>query len=89
MEPILEELEPEKTFIVSTTETKLILHWYKGYFFVHKFGSRDPRYCVVTSLDGNDKYTSEDLDLQTEIQYIHPRLLRPVNAGRVTSITLR
>ncbi len=89
MDAILDELEPEKTFLVSTTETKLILHWYKGYFFVHKFGSRDPRYCVVTSIDGNKEYTPQDLDLHLEIEYMHPKLLRPVNAGRITSINVR
>ncbi len=89
MEPILEELEPEKTFFVDTTETKFIFHLYKGFFYVRKLASKDPRYCLITSLDGKTKYKVTDLDLNTEIEYMHPRLLRPVNAGQVTSIKIR
>ncbi len=89
MEPFLEELQPEKTYLVSTTELKLIVHWLQGQFYLRKLASKDPRYCRITGLSGKERYEQHDLDLGAEIEYIHPRLHRSVNAGKITSIIIR
>ena len=89
MEPIVETVNPKKSFLVGTTETQFIFHLVNDVFYVRKLASKDARYCLVTLLNQKKKYTEKDLDLNAEIEYMHPRLQKPVNGGKVTSIALR
>lgn len=91
MEPqlILETVNPRKSFLVETTETKFVFHLVGAAFYVRKLASKDPRYCLVTQLNQKKKYTEQDLDVGAEVEYMHPRLGRTVQGGAVTSIALR
>lgn len=91
MEPqlIVETVNPKKSFLVGTTETQFIFHLVNDVFYVRKLASKDMRYCLVTQLNQKKKYEEKDLDIGAEVEYMHPRLGRSVNGGKVTSITLR
>ena len=88
--PLLREsLDPEKTYFVETEESSFIFHITKGVFYVRRTTSKDPRYCLVTKINGKTKYKEQDLDLYAEIEYVHPKLKKEVSTGKVRSVALR
>jgi len=89
MEAFLESLDPEKTFLVDTEESSFVLHLSKGVFYVRRTTSKDPRYCLVTKINGKAKYKESDLDLYAEIEYMHPKLNQEVSGGRIKSVANR
>ena len=78
-ERILEEIEPERSFLIHTNETRFIVHFFDSKFYARK----------VSSLNGKKRYKVSDLDLGTEINFILPRLDREVTCGRVKRIAVR
>ena len=88
-ENILEDVEGEKSFLVQTSETRFLFHFLKGSFYVRKVTGKDPRYCLVKSVNGNKKYDVEDLDLGVGFVYFHPRLEKFVSGGTIRSISVR
>ncbi|HIH15123.1 MAG: hypothetical protein QT08_C0011G0019 [archaeon GW2011_AR17] len=85
----LESLDPEKTFFVETEDSSFVLHLTKGLFYVRRTTSKDPRYCLVTKINGKNKYKESDLDLYAELSYIHPKLNQEVLGGKIKSVALR
>lgn len=85
----LESLDPEKTYLVDTEDSSFIFHLTKGIFYARRTTSKDPRYCLVTKINGKEKYKEADLDLYVEISYIHPKLNYEVTSGKVKSVSLR
>lgn len=85
----LESLDPEKTFLVETEDSSFIFHLSKGIFYARRTTSKDPRYCLVTKINGKNKYKESDLDLYVEISYMHPKLNQEVLGGKVKSVSLR
>jgi len=88
-EQFLESLDPEKTFFVETEDSSFILHLAKGIFYARRTTSKDPRYCLVTKINGKKVYKEKDLDLHAEIAYMHPKLNQEVSGGKVRSVALR
>ncbi len=89
MAAFIESLDPEKTFLVDTEDSNFIFHLSKGIFYARRTTSKDPRYCLVTKINGKVKYKESDLDLYAEIEYMHPKLNREVSGGRVKSVANR
>jgi len=89
VEAHLESVDPEKTFLVETEDSSFVFHLTKGLFYARRTTSKDPRYCLVTKINGKVKYTEKDLDLYAEISYMHPKLNQEVLSGKVTSVALR
>ncbi len=89
MEAFLESIEPEKTFLVETEDSSFVFHLNKGIFYTRRTTSKDPRYCLVTKINGKNKYKESDLDLYAEISYMHPKLNQEVLSGKVKSVALR
>lgn len=85
----LESVDPEKTFLVDTEDSSFVFHWTKGIFYARRTTSRDPRYCLVTKINGKVKYKESDLDLYAEVSYMHPKLNQEVLSGKVKSVALR
>ncbi|MDP3728496.1 MAG: hypothetical protein Q8R18_03510 [bacterium] len=85
----LESLDPEKTFLVETEDSSFVFHLTKGIFYARRTTSKDPRYCLVTKINGKNKYKESDLDLYAEISYMHPKLNQEVLGGKVKSVALR
>ena len=88
-ERILEEIEPERSFLIHINETRFIVHFFDSKFYARKVLSKDHRFGLVTSLNGKKRYKVSDLDLGTEINFILPRLDREVTCGRVKRIAVR
>ncbi len=86
---LVEALDPEKTFLVETEENSFVFHLTKGIFYARRTTSKDPRYCLVTKINGKAKYKESDLDLYAEIEYIHPKLNQEVSGGKVRSVAIR
>jgi hypothetical protein len=89
MEAFKEALDSEKTFMIATEESEFVFHMVKGKFYIKRTASKDPRYCLVTKLNGKEKYSEKDLDLGVEIEYMHPRLNKEVSGGMIRSVALR
>lgn len=89
MELLLDSLDPEKTYMIETEENSFVLHLCKGVFYTKKEASKDPRYCLVTQMNGKKSYKEKDLELGTEFNYYHPKLNREVSSGVVKSIAIR
>ena len=85
----LESLDQEKTFLVETEDNSFVFHLTKGLFYARRTTSKDPRYCLVTKINGKAKYKESDLDLYAEIEYIHPKLNTEVSGGRIRSVAHR
>lgn len=88
-ELLLESLDPEKTYLIETEENSFLLHLFKGVFYTRKEASKDPRYCLITKLNGKKSYNVKDLELGTEFNYYHPKLNREVSSGIIKSIAIR
>ena len=88
-ELLLESLDPEKTYLIETEDNSFVLHLSKGVFYTKKEASKDPRYCLVTKINGKKTYKERDLELGSELEYYHPKLNREVSSGIVTSISIR
>lgn len=86
---LVEAVDPEKTYLVETEENSFVLHLTKGIFYARRTTSKDPRYCLVTKINGKAKYKESDLDLYAEIEYIHPKLNKEVSGGRIRSVAIR
>ena len=86
---LIEALDPEKTYLVETEDNSFILHLTKGLFYARRTTSKDPRYCLVTKINGKAKYKESDLDLYAEIEYMHPKLNQEVSGGKVKSVAIR
>ena len=85
----VESVDPEKTFMIATEENEFVFHLVKGMFYARRTTSKDPRYCLVTKLNGKIKYSERDLDLGVEIEYMHPKLNKEVSGGMIRSVALR
>ncbi len=85
----VESLDPEKTYLVETEDSSFVFHWTKGIFYAHRTTSKDPRYCLVTKINGKNKYKEQDLNLYVEFLYMHPKLNKEVSAGKVKSVEHR
>ncbi|MBT3323774.1 hypothetical protein HN681_05155 [archaeon] len=88
-ERIIEEIEPERSFLIHTNETRFIIHYLDTKFYARKVLSKDSRFGLITSLNGKKKYKLSDLDLGAEIIFILPRLNKEVSGGRVKRIAVR
>ena len=86
---LLESLDPEKTFFVETEDNSFVCHLTKGLFYIRRTTSKDQRYCLVTRINGREKYKEQDLDLYAEIEYIHPKLNKEVSGGKIKSVANR
>lgn len=89
MEAFVESLEPEKTYLIDTEDSSFVFHLTKGIFYARRTTSKDPRYCLVTKINGKNKYKESDLDLYVDIHYMHPKLNQEVHGGKVRSVALR
>jgi hypothetical protein len=88
-EQILEEVRASKVFLVKTTDTDYMFYLVDGTFYTRKLVSKDSRYGLVTRLDGKEKYSQRDLDLGKQVHYIHPRLAKEENAGKIKAIEVK
>ena len=92
-EELLDWLDPERTYVIKTDVDGMtidfLLHLSKGQFYTRKQSSKESKYCLVTKFNGKNKYKETDLDLGAHFDYIHPRLNREINSGKITSIALR
>jgi hypothetical protein len=88
-EKVLLEVAPEKTCVVTTTDTRFVFHFSEGKFYVRKVMGKDPRYGLVIRINGRKKYDSENLDLGSIFEYYHPRLGEFVTSGKVTAVVVK
>ncbi len=86
---LLESIEPQRSFLVTTSESKFMLYWVDDVFYARKTTGLDNRYALVMTLNGKKWYKEKDLDIGAEFEYVHPRLGRIVSGGRVHHITIR
>jgi hypothetical protein len=87
-EKVVDSLTSDTSFLVKTTDTSFLIYVVGSVFYTRKIVSKDARYGLVTSIDGNEKYKTSDLELGSVIAYFHPRLGRSVSAGRIQRIEI-